>query len=155
MRKISVDEFMFLEAFQRDEDFEHYPQSTYLDLKTGEILWIFDDDHDAEMLAGIEPEENAALREKVETASEMYLEIRGRDHGEHHDILREFLNSNWTDDEELRAKVRDAYSSSIGGWKEEVDDQNVLNAYYDFRDRKIKELAEEFLHENDIQPIWR
>jgi hypothetical protein len=155
MRKISVDEFMFLEAFQRDEDFEHYPQSTYLDLKIGEILWIFDDDHDAEMLAGIEPEENAALREKVETASEIYLEIRGRDHGEHHDILREFLNSNWTDDEELRAKVRDAYSSSIGGWKEEVDDQNVLNAYYDFRDRKIKELAEEFLHENDIQPIWR
>ncbi len=155
MRKISVDEFMFLEAFQRDEDYEYYPQSTYLDLKTGKILWIFADDHDAEMWAGMEPEENAALREKVDTASEMYLEIRGRDHGEHHNILREFLNSNWTDDEELREKARDAYSGSIGGWKEEVDDRYVVNAYYDFRDWKIKELAEEFLHENDIQPIWR
>jgi len=27
MQKISVDEFMFIEAFQRDEAFEHYPQS--------------------------------------------------------------------------------------------------------------------------------
>lgn len=155
MRKISVDEFMFLEAFQRDEDYEHYAQSTYLDLKTGELLWIFDDDHDDEMWAGMEPEENAALREKVEAAPERYLEIRGRDHGEHHDILLEFLNSNWTDDENLCAQVRDAYSGSIGGWKEEIDDQNVVNAYYDFRERKIRELAEEFLHENDIQPIWR
>jgi len=25
----------------------------------------------------------------------------------------------------------------------------------EFRDRKIKELAEEFFHEHDIQPIWR
>jgi hypothetical protein len=155
MRKISVDEFMFIEAFQRDEDFEHYPQSTYLDLKTGEVFWVFIEDDDAEMWAGIEPEENATLREKVEAAPEMYLEIRGRNHGEHHDILREFLNSNWTDDEELRVKAQEAYSGSIGGWKEEVNDQNVVNAYFDFRDRKIKELAEEFLHEHDIQPIWR
>ena len=146
---------MFLEVFQRDEDFEHYPQSTYLDLKTGEILWIFDDDHDAEMWAGMGPEENAVLREKVEAAPDKYLGIRGRDHGEHHDLLQEFLNSNWTGDEELRAKARDAYSNSIGGWKEEVGDQSVVNAYYDFQDRKIKELAEEFLHENEIQPIWR
>ncbi len=71
---------------------------------------------------------------------------------EGHDI---FLNSNWTDDEKLWAKAQEAYSGSIGGWKEEVDDQNVVNAYFDFRDRKIKELAEEFLHEHDIQPIWR
>ena len=155
MRKISVAEIMFIEAFQRDEDFEHYPQSTYLDLKTGEVVWIFDDDHDAEMWAGMEPEENAALREKVEEAPEMYLEIRGRNHGEHHDILREFLNSNWTDDEKLLAKAQEAYSGSIGGWKEKVGDRNVVNAYYDFLERKIKELAEEFLHENEIQPIWR
>ena len=155
MRKISINEFMFLDAFQRDEDFEHYSQSTYLDIKTGEILWIFGDDHDAEMWGGMKPEENAALREKVEAAPEMYIEIRGRDHGEHHGILREFLYSNWTDDENLRAHARDAYSDSIGGWKEEVNDQNVVNAYYDFRERKIRELAEEFLHANDIQPIWR
>jgi hypothetical protein len=107
------------------------------------------------MWAGMKPEENAALREKVEAAPERYLEIRGRDHGEHHDILREFLNSNWTDDKNLRAQTRNAYSGSIGGWKEEVDNENVVNAYYDFRERKIREFAEEFLHENDIQPIWR
>ena len=106
MQKISIDEFMLIEAFQRDEDFEHYPQSTYLNLNTGEVFWVFIEDDDAAMWAGIEPEENASLREKIEAAPEMYLEIRGRNHGEHHDILREFLNSNWTDDENLRAKAQ-------------------------------------------------
>jgi len=83
------------------------------------------------------------------------LEIRGRDHGEHHDILREFLNSNWTDDEVLWAKAHDAYSGSIGGWKEEVDDQGAVNSYYEFRERRIRELAEAFLNEHGIQPVWR
>ncbi|MBW2201017.1 MAG: hypothetical protein JRF71_09295 [Deltaproteobacteria bacterium] len=42
---------MFIEAFQRDEDFEEYDQHTHLDLET--------EDHDTEMWAGIYPEENA------------------------------------------------------------------------------------------------
>ena len=59
MRKVSINEFMFIEAFQRDEDFEEYDQRTHLDLETGEVIWIFDEDHDTEMWAGIYPEENA------------------------------------------------------------------------------------------------
>jgi hypothetical protein len=35
---------MFIETFQRDVDFEQYSQSRYLDLKTGEIIWVFDED---------------------------------------------------------------------------------------------------------------
>ena len=153
MRKVSVDEFMFIEAFQRDEDFEQYSQSTYLDLQTGDVIFVFLED-DADMW-GIDPKENVTLRDKVEAVPERYLEFRGRNHGEHHDILREFLNSNWTDDKKLWAKAQEAYSGSIGGWKEEVDDQDAVHAYYDFRDRKIKELAEEFFHDHDIQPVWR
>jgi len=30
---------MFIEAFQRDEDFEEYDQHTHLDLETGEVIW--------------------------------------------------------------------------------------------------------------------
>jgi len=155
MRQVSIDELMFIEAFQRDEDFQEYPLNTYLDLETGEVAWVFVEDEDAEMYAGIDSDENADLRNQIEAYPERYLEIPGRGHGEHHDILRDFLNSNWTDNEELRSRGRNAYFGSIGGWKEEVDNQDALHAYYDFRDQRIKDMAEEFLHENDIHPIWR
>ncbi|MHC5077331.1 MAG: hypothetical protein ACYTFM_13030, partial [Planctomycetota bacterium] len=130
-------------------------KSTYLDLETGEVLWIYEEDDDAELESGIEPEENAALREKINTSPERYLLIPGRDHGEHHDILREFLKSDWTDDEELRLRAQDAYTGSIGRWMEAVDAQEAVHAYFGFREHKIKELAEEFFKEQDIQPVWR
>ena len=38
---------------------------------------------------------------------------------------------------------------------EEVNDQEVVHAYFRFREHKIKELAEEFLKESGIQPVWR
>ena len=99
MRKVVVNELMFIDAFERDEVFtDPYFQIAFLDLETGDVIWIFEEDDDAEMYAGIDPEENAALRTEIDTYPERYLEIPGRDHGEHHDILREFLNSNWTED---------------------------------------------------------
>jgi hypothetical protein len=156
MRKVIVEELMFIDAFGRDEDFsDPYSQSAYLDLETGKVIWVFEENDDAEMYAGIDPEENMALRNQIDAHSERYLQIPGRDHGEHHDILRDFLDSDWTDDKELWTQVRNAYSGSIGGWKEEVDNHDVVHAYYDFRDRRIKELAEEFFRDNDIQQIWR
>ena len=46
------------------------------------------------MFRSLKPEWNLRktlpLREKVDTSPERYLLIPGRDHGEHHDILREF-----------------------------------------------------------------
>jgi hypothetical protein len=156
MRKVIVEELMFIDAFERDEVFsDPYSQSAYLDLETGKVIWVFEEDYDAEMYAGIDPEENAALRNQIDAHPERYLYIPGRGHGEHHDILRDFLDSHWTDDEELWTRARNAYSGSIGGWRKEVDNDNVVHAYYDFRDRRIKELAQEFFLENDIQPIWR
>ena len=155
MRKVSVDESMFIEAFQRDVDFEQYPLSNYLDLETGEIIWVFNEDEDADLWAGIDPDENASFRNKTEANHERYLEIPGRTHGEHHEILRDFLDSNWADNENLLQQAQNAYSGSIGGWTEEVDNQDAVHAYYDFRDQQIKKMAERFLHENNIHPIWR
>ena len=156
MRKVAVNELMFIHPFERDEDFsDPCSQSAFLNLETGEVIWVFEKDDDAEMYAGIEPEENASLRTQIARYHERYLLIPGRDHGEHHEILRDFLNSNWTDNEELWTLAQNAYSGSIGRWKEEVDNQDAVHTYYDFRDQRIREMAEEFLLENDIQPIWR
>lgn len=156
MRKVVVEEMMFILAFERDEVFsDPCSQTTFLDLETGDVLWVFEEDEDAENWAGIDPEKNAALRSQIDKNPERYLEVPGRDHGEHHGILRDFLNSRWTDDEELWTFAQDAYSGSIGRWKKRVDNRDVLHAYYDFRDLRIKEMTEEFLRENEIQPIWR
>ena len=156
MRRVIVNESMFIHAFERDEVFsDPCSQSAFLDLETGDVLWVFEEDDDAEMYAGIDPVENAALRTQIDTYPERYLEIPGRDHGEHHDILRDFLNSNWTDDEALWTLAQNVYSDSIGRWKEEVDNSDAVHAYYDFRDLKIKKMAEEFIRENGIRPIWR
>ena len=48
-----------------------------------------------------------------------------------------------------------AYFGSIGGWKESVNDEEAVHSFYDFRERRITILAEEFLQENGILPIWK
>ena len=63
-------------AFGRDVTFQDaFPQSTYLDLLTGDVVWLYDDDHDAHMEAGLAPEENAADRERVASDPDRYLAI--------------------------------------------------------------------------------
>ena len=106
------------------------------------------------MAAGIKPEENKTVWERVDAYPERYIEIAGLTHGEHHRILREFLYSNWTDDKGLMTEAQQAYSGSIGRWKEAINRRDVEHAYYEFRERKIMEMAEEFLHEHNIDPLW-
>ncbi len=155
-RKLLIDEYLFVEAFGRDINFyDTYSQSVHLDLETGDLLWVYDDDENAYMEAGIPPEENAGIRQRVETSPDRYLEIPGLDHGDHHDILREFLNSESTDDEDARLWASQAYFGSIGGWKQAVDDESIVQAYYDFRDLKTTEMAEEFLRSHGIEPDWK
>ena len=156
MQSLTIDESRFLGAFARDVDFhDDYPQSEYLDLKSGDILWFYDDDDEAEISAGISAEENATLRQPVVDNPDGYLEIPGLDHGEHHEILEEFLASDWTDNENLKSWAAKAYFGSIGGWIENVDDDSAVNAYYNFRDRKTTQMAEEFLRSHGIEPQWK
>ena len=107
------------------------------------------------MEAGISPEDNAADRQRVANSPARYLEILGLDHGDHHEILQEFLNSDWTDDDDARLKAREAYFGSIGGWKKTVGDEGVVYAYYNFRDRAIRSRAEQSLHERGVEPEWK
>ena len=153
---LHVDKILFLEAFGRDVPFhDAIPQSTYLDLETGELIWFYDDDDEAYMEAGIPAEENQALRELVASASARYLEIPGLDHSEHHEILREFLASDSIDDPALRAQAQEAYSGSIGGWKQAVADKGIVHQCYQFCDDAVRARAEAFLLEHGVQVVWR
>lgn len=153
LKKLEI-AYEFIEAFGRDVDYDGLcEQSTYLDIETGEMIWIYEDNEDAEFTYGVPKEENMANKNRVEGDPERYLEVKGLDHGEHHDILLEFLDSYWTEDEELRRKAKEAYSGSIGGWKDAVHDDDALYSYYDFRDRKIEAMADEFLRKNGIELV--
>ena len=143
-------------AFGRDVDFENtHPQSTYLDRENGDILWVYEDDEDAMWEAGIPAEENRGRREQIEAAPDRYLEIPGLSHGGHHEILREFLDSDWTEDEDERKRVRNAYFGSIGGWKKSLEDESIVDVFHSFRERRIEQLAEKFLREHGIEPQWK
>ena len=151
-----IDKGLLTMAFGRDVDFhDTYPQAVYLDRQTGGIVWLYETDDDAEMEVGIPAEENRQEREAVDAAPERYLEIPGLDHDDHHRILRRFLVSNWTRDKERRQRAEDAYRGSIGKWKRDVRDEAAIDAFYAFREAEIVAMAEEFLRENGIEPIWK
>ena len=151
-----IDRTLFTMAFGRDVDFhDSYPQSTYLDRRTGVVIWLYEDDEDAYAEAGIPAEINRQGRERVAADAERYLEIPGFDHGEHHEILRQFLRSDWTDNDARWRRAEAAYSGSIGRWKRDVRDEGAVYAFYDFQEKRIAELAEEFLRENGIVPAWK
>ncbi len=146
----------FIEAFGRDLFYDDLNvQSSFLDTETGEMIWIYEDGEDVELTYGITEEENTANRKRVEDNPERYLEVKGLEHGEHHGILLEFLDSYWTEDEELRRKANEAYSGSIGRWKEAVDNDDAVRSYYDYRDHEIESMAVEFFRKNGIEPVWK
>lgn len=51
--------------------------------------------------------------------------------------------------------AEEAYSGSIGRWKKHVRDDDAIHAFYNFRDALIEKLAEEWLGDHGIAPIWR
>jgi len=155
-RKLAIDKDMFLMAFGRDVDYEAMGSDlSYLDRETGEVIWIFETDEEAELLVGIPTDDNRRDRERMEADPGRFREIPGLDHGDHHDILRAFLRSAWCDDERRRLNATEAYSGSIGRWKSSVRDEEAVHAFYDFRDALVVKLAEEWLRDNAIAPIWK
>ena len=155
MQVLAIDETLFRMAFNRDVDVEIYPQSAYLDHQTGEIRWVYENDEHAEMEDGIPAVENKATRQRITETPDRFLEIPGLNHDDHHKILQEFLASDWTKDKEAESRAYAAYSGSIGGWIQRVNDDRAIHSYYDFRDGRTKELAEEFLRRQGIKPQWK
>jgi hypothetical protein len=156
LQELVIHEYVFRLAFDRDVDYrDKNKQSANLDKQTGKIDWFYEEDFGAVNEGGITAEENRAERQRIEAMPDRYLEIPGLSHGVIHDLLKDFFSSNWTDNDGMRQFAKDAYFGSIGGWIENVGDESIIRAFEDFRDRKTKEMAEEFLRSHGIKPVWK
>ena len=89
---------------------------------------LYENDEDAYFEVGIPAEENLAGHQRIVEEPPRYLSIPGLDHGDHHDILKRILRSEWTDDCVLQQTAAQADSGSIGRWKRDVSDHVAVQA---------------------------
>lgn len=145
---VRVDRQFLLMAFGRDLMHDGYPHSYYLDTRTGLIARIFDSDRHAQA-EGVPARDNADDRARVHGSPDRFIELPGRTHGEQHEILRAFISSEWTKDEELRSEAQ-GYFGSIGGWKKQVP-PDVWHAFEHFRDEELCRRAIEYLRQRGVE----
>ena len=84
-----------------------------------------------------------------------YLQIPGKSHGEHHEILKDFLSSIEKSDSFSESKIKganEAYygAKSIGFWKKQVSEE-MYDAYQDFREKVLETEGEEWLRKNGME----
>lgn len=147
---------LFKMAFGRDVDnHDMYPQSTYLDRQTDDNLWLYECDEGASWAVRVPAEENREGWERIEVEPERYLRIPDLGHGDHYDILREFLRSDWTGDE--------ARPGACGGCEFGLDRtlqarcvrRGAVHAFHAFQEVQIEKMAEDFLRHNYVVADWR
>jgi len=155
--KLKIDSTLFRMAFERDVDYhDTTPQSPTLDLSSGDILWVYENDEDAESDGGRPAEENSELQNRIKSNPENYLLIPGLSHGQHHDLLKEFLESHWAEHEGHRLSVKDEYFGSIGGWKESIIEHydnadEILNTWLRIKEQRIDDMMNEFLSDHGVE----
>jgi hypothetical protein len=91
----------------------------------------------------------------VDGNPEKYLRIPTMSHGDHHAVIQDFLESDWTSDTELKDRIRDVYypRKSIGAWLEDVP-ESAADKYFEYRSAAIEARAEKFLRENGVEFKW-
>lgn len=146
-----IDRKLFFRAFNRDTRFhDRFAQRAYLDRRTGDVLWLYENDEDA-VRDGVRAGINEENRARIECAPEQHLEIPGLDHDDHHQILRDFLESDWTQDERELDLARRAYDRSIGGWIIAVENDHAVKAYFEYKESALQAKAQQFLRDHRLK----
>ena len=156
LKEISVDEAPFRMAFEQDVPDPDIDDSVFLELGTGDVYWIADSDKDAATVWGISENENRTMRLKVKAEPDRYPNIPGLSHGEHHDILEDFLASDWIKDENMKNFANASYTRTISHWIEEVKDhEGILENYESFKQNEINRRIRDFFRGYGIRVKWR
>jgi len=76
LRELTIDDTQLQLALENPyRNHPLYPCSGYLDLESGEIMWLFSEDEGARWEWNADPAENAAKRRKVQEFLDRYLNI--------------------------------------------------------------------------------
>ena len=151
MKKLKIDQMLFLMAFGQDEDYQYDEEWTYyLNNQTGELLFIDKKQLDNDTANGRQNRENKDI---VNKNPGDFLEIPGKSHGECHEMLQDFIGSEWTRDESKLDRAAESYDNSIGRWMNRVDEE-TKHAFDDYKCDSLTKEAEEFLKENGIEVGW-
>lgn len=135
---------LVISYFGQDSDYSSQRGSCVLDRSNLSIQWILDDNElDADLLSSIDKH------------PERYLAIPTLNHDDHHDILRMFIGTEWTDDVQLREAAKTAYlPMSIGAWREKVNDR-TWNEFDNFRETRCTELLTAFFNQHGFEPEYQ
>lgn len=130
------------------------PQAPYLDLHTGQVIWVWESDEAFAETTNADPAENRRNREAIAAQPDCFTEITELDTADDNEMLRDFLRSNWTDDDVRWRQASEAYRGSVGRWKEAIrDDPTIIHAWHEFEQQAVRRRALEFLAEHGIEPI--
>ncbi|MBL1218918.1 MAG: hypothetical protein D8M59_15670 [Planctomycetes bacterium] len=128
-------------------------QCPYLDLETGNIVWVWESDLDYAETLNAPADDNAANAALVESNPERFAEVPDLGPADDNAMLKEFLGSDWTPDQSLWQWACDAYRGSVGRWRRAVrGEPDVIKAWHEFEAQATRSRALEFLADNDIEP---
>ena len=148
-KKLRLELEVYETLIAKDPAYEVIHTKNYVDLETGKIIILYEDDLLAEADAGIEPAENQEKKNLVSSNSKRFLKLPEISHGEQHQILHGFIYSNWTDDKELKEKALFQYDNSFGRWMKAIElDLDILNAWYDYKRNYIEKYTLNFFRKS-------
>ncbi len=157
---IEIEQWRFMQVFGADGDYnpDIEGEALYLSIKSGSLTYVALDPKLLALRYGEETvEENFTSLTFVEGNPDQFVEIPSMSHGQHHDVIQEFLASSWIPEASRRDRASDVYypRKSIGCWLREVNDDEAIDAYFKFKDSAILQRAEAFLRANGVVDfVW-
>ena len=143
---VSADDLYTIAVSQPTEYSGVGTMRAYLDKQAGEPLFVYERPDD--------PDDDQTNRDRIAAEPDRYVEFPGLNNSEQHAILEEFLTCNWTDDEQKKQTARNVYYLTIRRCMIGLEDQEIAEAFEEFREQKLRLKAEGFLKEHGITPIW-
>lgn len=142
-------EMLLRKEFERDQDYEAYTDRAYLAKTGGDVIWVYENPS----IYGLDEEENDLNQAEIEENPDDYVEVPTLSHTDHHNILKDFLASDWTDNKQLKQVVEGFYygPNSIGLWKKQLFESidsayEIWEAYLGFKDQCIDLMFKDFLN---------
>jgi len=148
-RVLGIDEcdVSFFESTQMEENLGC---RLWIDLKTLDVERVWNSDSSAEGF-GSDPEQNKEWREKIENEPDRFVVVRPYDGDPN--SLKNFLGSDWTEDEELREQAWDCFYQNNGryrGWKDNASDKAV-SAFYEWENNAKQRYIRDYLKDYGIK----